>query len=741
MEIINLAQIPDLIEDLVKIFIPNPKQPNISSYYLRILSINLTKKFTHTEESAFQRIQNSMSLNDSIRTSQLYARLLGLSTLKHRPEILYLLSELKPDLSVAIPTKLLEVFEGTNETPTDSNSLFDYTRDALFAIQGINSRNFTYSEQYESFFINSAVSTPIYKISMKLTELGWLHKKITVFITQNINSMSSVTMQSLAYCIKKELNQYYKFVAMLDQMYDKCNTGVKRVLESCVDSIETLQWLGILCEAVEGLRGGEILSVIYCYWRTGKGSIKSLMRCILEEVSVPILQMIKSWMLEGELFDTFHEFFIFPNYTVNKNKIWYQMFKINPEMVPCFFSNKLVNKILLTGKSLYFLRRECLEEEWSECIPKVESILDIEKATWVTIISQNTNEKLISILFQKYRLQEHCLSIKKYLLMAQGDFHHALIEGMHSVLNLPVNKIYKHVLVSILETALKSSNCQYHDIEFTNRLEIVLDDLKGKETGWDIFSLDYCISSPLDTFFTSETMAKYRKVFNFLWKVKRAHFLMNSFQSPKDLIKIQAMHSTSSALKKTFLLGSQILHFINILSNYLMVESIESLWEDFYSGISKSKDLDELINTHNTFVEGILTNCFINIDNVYKQVLKILDIIIRYHSSKEIFISSVKEEHKRTSMACADDICRVSKQSLADIEYISSVFTDEVIRFMEILTENNDLKLKNLVFILDFNEYYSYEIIRKKGYHENEPRFGVYSEIIQRLSSFSRKYN
>ena len=68
-------------------------------------------------------------------------------------------------------------------------------------------------------------------------------------------------------------------------------------------------------------------------------------------------------MVEGELFDTFHEFFIFSDYSVNKKMLWSVMFHVNPEMVPCFFSTKLTQKIFLTGKTLYFLRKECSEED------------------------------------------------------------------------------------------------------------------------------------------------------------------------------------------------------------------------------------------------------------------------------------------------------------------------------------------------------------------------------------------
>ena len=741
MENDNLSQVPGLIQDLIASLLPQNKE-NLSPYYLRLLSINITKKLSLNEESSLLIIQKDLSQLEKTRIVQLYTKLKTIKSLSFTSEILYLLSELKPNDSIIIPINHLELSENLNVTK--ENSLFDYTRDAIFAFQGINSRNFFYSEQTDTFTINSAVSFPIYQISTQLIELGWLYKKISLFVQKSTHNLSSVTMQSLGYSIKKKITEYYKFIATLDQSCDKTSLGMKKIMNVCEEDLQKLRWLAVVCDAVHGLKGGEILSVVFCYWRTGNQFVKSLMKAILEEVAQPILSMIKSWMVEGELFDTFHEFFIFSDYSVNKKMLWSVMFHVNPEMVPCFFSTKLTQKIFLTGKTLYFLRKECSEEDWSESIPVVDSILDIEKAKWVSVISKKTNEKLLNILFGKYKLQDHCTSVKKYLLMAQGDFHHALIEGIYSTLNLSATKIYKHSLISILETALKSSNCQYHEAEFTSRIKIILEDPKNKENGWDIFSLDYSIESPLSTFFSAEIMIKYRKIFNFLWKVKRAHFLMHSFQSPKDLILIQSMPDVKPYLKVLFMLGSQILHFINILSNYLMVETIEVAWEEFFSQLFKAKDLDELIFLHNNFVSNIENSCFFNLKSVFKQILRILEVIIQYHHSKETYLSSVKEEYFRRNYSknsFDEEICRISKESLTDILNIANIFTDEVIKFSKLLEDNENLKLKNLFIILDFNEYYSKELMRSEGFQEENDQFRSYKDIIYELNAFARKYN
>lgn len=41
------------------------------------------------------------------------------------------------------------------------------------------------------------------------------------------------------------------------------------------------------------------------------------------------------------------------------------------------------------------------------------------------------------------------------------------------------------------------------------------------EIGWDVFTLEYKVDSPIDTVLDPEAMIKYLKLFNHLWKIKR----------------------------------------------------------------------------------------------------------------------------------------------------------------------------------------------------------------------------
>jgi gamma-tubulin complex component 3 len=105
-----------------------------------------------------------------------------------------------------------------------------------------------------------------------------------------------------------------------------------------------------------------------------------------------------------------------------------------------------------------------------------------------------TSEQLLKIMFSKYKFQEHCNSIRRYLLMGQGDFMQYLLNTLASELNHNASHIYKHTLLGFLETAVRSSNAQYHDPEYLNRLDVKLLESSPGDHGWEIFSLDYRVN-------------------------------------------------------------------------------------------------------------------------------------------------------------------------------------------------------------------------------------------------------
>ena len=221
--------------------------------------------------------------------------------------------------------------------------------------------------------------------------------------------------------------------------------------------------------------------------------------------------------------------------TVSDEKLWTEKYRINYAMIPSFLSNEIAHKILLTGKAVNFIRRCCHEQDWildatlqipfnvANWVTDHSNFADVTKGkySWVEHAYSVTNKQLLHFLFKKFRFLEHCDSIRKYLLLGQGDFLQYLMDLLANELQKPAYQLYKHTLLGFLETANRASNAQYHDPEFYNRLDIKLLEHSPGDNGWDVFSLDYNVDAPLNTILTPEVMKGYLKIFNLLWRLKR----------------------------------------------------------------------------------------------------------------------------------------------------------------------------------------------------------------------------
>lgn len=121
--------------------------------------------------------------------------------------------------------------------------------------------------------------------------------------------------------------------------------------------MERMKWLAIIVDSIQGLKGGTIISSINSYVLNGAPGIKILLTRLLKEVSAPVLTMIKTWMIEGDLNDPFHEFFVGMDPNVPNDLIWTRKYELKPSMIPSFLTNDLASKILLTGKAVNFIKK------------------------------------------------------------------------------------------------------------------------------------------------------------------------------------------------------------------------------------------------------------------------------------------------------------------------------------------------------------------------------------------------
>jgi gamma-tubulin complex component 3 len=154
---------------------------------------------------------------------------------------------------------------------------------------------------------------------------------------------------------------------------------------------------------------------------------------------------------------------------------------------------------------------------------------------------QTASQRLFEVFLDKFRLLDHLQALKNYLMLGHGDFADQLMDilGSRSAshfscssltmivsayspnLGKPANALYRHNLTATLETAIRSSNAQNDPPDVLRRLDARMLEYSHGEIGWDVFTLEYKVDAPLDTLLDPDSIVKYLKVFNHLWRLKR----------------------------------------------------------------------------------------------------------------------------------------------------------------------------------------------------------------------------
>jgi gamma-tubulin complex component 3 len=410
---------------------------------------------------------------------------------------------------------------------------------------------------------------------------------------------------------------------------------------------------------------------IHLHARHGDPMVHEFMKRLLQRVCSPLFEIVRRWVLEGELEDIFSEFFIVGQ-PVKAESLWREGYRLHDAMLPSFISASLAQRILRTGKSINFLRVCCEDRGWAHAATEVATDTGAtarrggfgygETDTLESLVdeaSKRIDKHLLDVIYERYKFKEHCLAIKRYLLLGQGDFVQYLMDIVGPELSVPANTISSFKLAGLLETAIRASNAQYDDPDILDRLRVKMMPHESGDRGWDVFSLEYDARVPLDTVFTESVMARYLRIFNFLWKLKRVeHALIgawktmkpncitsNSFNRLQGAVKMQLV----SALRRCQVLWVEINHFISNLQYYIMFEVLEISWSNFLSEMEVAKDLDDLLAAHEKYMNSIVEKSLLGelSQSLYKSLIVIFDLILRFRSHADILYEGIHELQAR----------------------------------------------------------------------------------------------
>eukprot|EP00795_Rhopilema_esculentum_P016861 gene16861-8336_t len=549
-------------------------------------------------------------------------------------------------------------------------------RDILYVFQGIEGKMIRYEDENDGYRINPTIGVPfpIRDFIDKLNELGWLYRKVKKFLDARVGEKAlGLVGQSFCAAVHKELAEYYRLLAVLEAQQNQLSGDggmegltLRRLMVWTNDPLIRMKALATLVDSCKGKKGGALLSAIHSNTKVGDPYVRNLMKNILDVVSHPIKRILERWIYEGELQDSYHEFFVAADPAVRNERLWHEKYSLRKLMIPSFIPRNLATKILNIGKSINFLRVVCKDRGPIGDQALINSgkdsgfSQDLQEFTRsaleeiIDVVYKKTSKRLLEVLFNKYQfldhLQDDCMShskverhrpqcgrfcmqtelshgaMRRYLLLGQGDFIRHLMDLLQSDLAKPANSLYMYNLTGVLEAAIRATNAQYDDPDILKRLDCRLFEISPGDCGWDVFSLDYHVDGPISTVFTPDCMLFYLRIFNFLWRAKRIEYCLTEIWKNQMTCNklLRGIPEIEPLLHQSNCLEAEMVHFIHQMQYYITFEVLECCWEELLRNVKEATDLDHVIAAHETFLDQVMTRSLLDNESRYKAYNELL---------------------------------------------------------------------------------------------------------------------
>ncbi|KAL1590524.1 hypothetical protein WHR41_00904 [Cladosporium halotolerans] len=557
-------------------------------------------------------------------------------------------------------------------------------RDLPFTLQGLSSNNLPFGDDL-ALKLPANLPTPLVSLLHTLAEPALLYKSLSQFVESE--DVGGLVSQSLRSAIGTELRSYLSLVAQLEgqirralqQLDDNLPNGglgkagvtLKRLVVWTRDATTGLRLMSLIVESAKGKKGGELISLIHSFAIShGDPFVHSFAERLLSNITKPFYNMLRAWIYDGELEDPYQEFFVFENRDdrdgmgVGAMSVWEHKYALQSAMIPSIMNADLANRVFLIGKSLNFIRYSCGDSAWVEkhsrdasrelSYSDPASLYSSIDSAYSTVMA-----RLLSLMEDKFALFTHLTALKKYLLLGSGDFIGLLMESLADNLDQPANSQYRHTLTAQLEHAIRNSNAQYDDVDVLRRLDARMLELSHGEIGWDVFTLEYRIDSPLDVIVTPWASKQYLKVFNFLWRVKRVQFALGTTWRRCMTGARGVLGAVSDKLGEDWKVArgamAEMIHFIDQLQWYILFEVIEAGWEGLQKAIRKpDATLDTLITAHTSYLRAITRKGLLGGGHIDfpSQLHELLKLILAYKDAIDsLWSHSVDEFGRRQERA------------------------------------------------------------------------------------------
>ncbi|XP_034119668.1 gamma-tubulin complex component 2 homolog isoform X2 [Drosophila albomicans] len=479
---------------------------------------------------------------------------------------------------------------------------------------------------------------------------------------------------------------------------------------------------------LSNLKGGDVLShLCRCIKQLeGDKATQDVLISLTTKAAAPYMRMLQLWIHQGIIVDNTEEFLVVDNEVVHKGETmpehysddyWEKRYTRRSHAVPTFLANHS-DIILRTGKYLNVIR-QCGKRV--TCQKNNDAQFDPTKNLHVKLIEDAyffAARQLLDVLLNENDLMGHLESVKRYLLLLQGDFIAQFMDACEDELSKNVDQVLPMTLENLLGLTLRLSSarsdpykddlhCELLTYDLVTQMSKIMDQEEEywkttdrlDLTGLECFAFTYEVKWPVSLVLNHIAITKYQMLFRQLFYCKHVERQLCKIWKENSMAK-KFSAQAAELYRSAFTLRQRMMNAIQNLEYYMMIEIIEPNWHVFIEKMTKVENVDEVLNLHQDFLDLCLKNCMLTeTSHLNRAIFKLCKICLN-------FCEFIQDE---SSMAQTETFSESVKRF--DLE-----FTGMLISFLKQINDlakaNTGDRFMNLVHRINFNSFYSEQMER-----------------------------
>ncbi|KAL5282746.1 TUBGCP2 family protein [Megaselia abdita] len=494
-----------------------------------------------------------------------------------------------------------------------------------------------------SFKVSDQIQKSLRDVTHEILPLGCYYYNIQNFI-ENVRFINcGQVLESLTATLRDLLHDYCLLISQLEFQHISGMLTVHKLHFYLRPTIKTMETLHKVINDItaNSLTGGQILTLLYdkVNYLSGDEQTQKFITELLKRASLPYMNILYLWITKGIIDDPQNEFLIEDNEIKSRDETpenystdyWEKRYTPRRERIPRFLE-KCSDVILRTGKYLNVIR-QCGKKIDSGNLDRFHLFCPTSQMYMNIILEayEFASKILLDVVLKENDLMGHLISIKKYLLLYQGDFITQLMDACEEELIKNVDTILPVKLENLLGLTLRLSSAKndpYKDNLHCDILPVNLVTQMGKIThkldecwspenkieltGIECFILKFDVKWPVSLVLNQFAISKYQMLFRQLFYCKHVERQLCIIWKENTTAKKFSPH-TANLYRGAFTLSQRMMNAIQNLEYYMMIEVIEPFWHDFITKIkNKIENVDAVLIAHSNFLDNCLRNCFIS---------------------------------------------------------------------------------------------------------------------------------